>query len=183
MAEAPRNLYPLFLDLRERCCLVVGAGNVARRKILSLLECGARVVVVAPEASDFGSHVEVRRREFRDSDLEGMFFAVAATNNAETNHRIAQLARERGCVVNDVDSASFSDALVPAIFRRGEHVVVAVSTSGASPLLAQHLRDLLERVVSEAHGKAAEILASRRDHWKPTEEELRSLIQSLSIGE
>jgi siroheme synthase (precorrin-2 oxidase/ferrochelatase) len=60
---------------------------------------------------------------------------------------------------------------------------VAVSTSGASPLLAQHIRDLLERVVSDAHGKAAEVLASRRERWKPTHEELCALIQSLSMGE
>ena len=138
--------YPIYLDLRDRRVLVVGAGRVALRKTKGLLDSGARVTVVAPQWDEAFEDLPVRlvRRRFRVSDLAGAVLAFAATDDRPTNHRIAVAAKARGIFANIADSAAECAFLVPARVERGG-VQIAVSTGGVNPRMAAELRRKLEK--------------------------------------
>ncbi len=140
--------YPIFLDLKDRPVLVVGAGKVALRKVKGLLEAGARVMVVAPEwESEFESlPVRLIPRRFRATDLSGAMLVFAATDDRLANHRIGIAAKGKGVFANIADSAEECDFVVPARLQRGT-VQVAVSTGGENPRLSSELRKRLEEVL------------------------------------
>lgn len=144
--------YPIFLDLTEQPVLVVGAGKVALRKTTALIEAGARVTVVAPEALPEFSTLSLRllKRAFRPSDLKGKTLAFAASNVREVNHWVAIEAKRRGIVVNVADSLLECSFLVPARVRQGG-LQLAISTSGRSPRLAAKLRGQLETLLRRAN--------------------------------
>jgi precorrin-2 dehydrogenase / sirohydrochlorin ferrochelatase len=138
-------LYPLFMDVARRRCVVVGGGGVASRKARGLLESGARVTVVSPEISPEirEMEVEIHLRPYELGDLAGSVLAFAATDSRETNAAVALEAKERGIPVNVADRPSDGDFASPSTLRRGG-LQVAVSTGGASPTLARRIRDALE---------------------------------------
>jgi precorrin-2 dehydrogenase/sirohydrochlorin ferrochelatase len=140
--------YPIFLDLKDRSVLIVGAGRVALRKAKGLIEAGARVTVVAPEwESEFESlPVRLVQRRFRASDLTGMMLVFAATDDRLTNHRIGIAAKGKGVFANIADFAGECDFVVPARLQRGT-VQVAVSSGGENPRLSAELRKRLEEVL------------------------------------
>jgi siroheme synthase-like protein len=140
--------YPVFLDLKDRPVLVVGAGKIALRKTRGLLECGARVTVVAPECEPEFEDLPVRlvRRRFRASDLTGIFLVFAATDDRLTNHRIGVAAKGRGLFANIADSAEECGFIVPARLHRAE-VQIAISTGGENPRLSADLRRKLEEIL------------------------------------
>jgi len=140
--------YPIFLDLKDRPVLVVGAGKVALRKARGLVEAGARVTVVAPEWEPEFEDLPVRRiaRRFRASDLGGVQLVFAATDDRLTNHRVGVAAKGKGVFASIVDSAPECDVVVPARVQRGS-VQSAVSTGGESPRLAAELRRKLEEAL------------------------------------
>lgn len=142
-------LFPLFLRLEGRRCLLVGAGSIASQKLQGLLSAGADVHVVAP-AADRTIRDLVRQgsvcwsqREFRASDLSGMVLVVAATGNPRVNQAVFGEARSRGVLCNAVDEPEHCDFYYPAVVRRGD-LQIAISTSGNSPALAQRIRRELE---------------------------------------
>jgi len=143
--------YPVFLDLKDRPVLVVGAGQVALRKTRGLVEAGARVTVVAPACEPEFRSLPVRMvaRRFRASDLAGALLVFAATDNRLINHRIAMEAKGKGILANIADSAQECDFLVPARLARG-NLQIAVSTGGQNPRLAADLRRKLEEVLDSA---------------------------------
>lgn len=140
--------YPIFLDLKDRPVLVVGAGKVALRKTRGLLEAGARITVVAPECEPEFEELPLRlvRRRFRASDLSGATLVFAATDDRLTNHRIGIAAKGKGVFANIADSAEECGFLVPARVQRG-NIQVAVSTGGESPRLASDLRKKIEEIL------------------------------------
>jgi siroheme synthase-like protein len=140
--------YPIFLDLKDRPVLVVGAGKVALRKTKGLVEAGAQVTVVSPKHLREFAKLPVRlvEREFRTSDLAGPALVFAATDDRLTNHRIAIAAKGRGVFANVADSAEECGFIVPARLARGG-VQIAVSTGGRDPRLSKELREKLERVL------------------------------------
>jgi precorrin-2 dehydrogenase/sirohydrochlorin ferrochelatase len=140
--------YPIFLDLKDRAVLVVGAGKVALRKASGLLEAGARITVVAPEWEPEFETMPVRivQRRFRASDLAGCMLVFAATDDRLTNHRIGIAAKGKGIFANIADSAEECGFIVPARVQRGS-VQVAVSTGGERPRLSAELRKKLEDVL------------------------------------
>jgi precorrin-2 dehydrogenase/sirohydrochlorin ferrochelatase len=153
----PASLFPLFLKLEDRPCLVVGAGTIAASKISSLLEAGARVTVVAPGASD-----ELQKpaaegkfrwlaREFEVGDLVGVFLVIAATSDSAVNRAVFLEAQRLGILCNAVDDPPNCDFYFPAVVRRGD-LQIAISTSGQSPALAQRLRRELEETFDESAG-------------------------------
>ena len=140
--------YPIFLSLKDRPVLVVGAGKVALRKTRGLLEAGARITVVAPEWEDEFERLPVRLvpRRFRASDLASCVLVFAATNDRLANHRIGIAAKGKGIFANIADSAEECDFVVPArVLRDGIHV--AVSTGGENPRLSAELRRKLEEIL------------------------------------
>jgi precorrin-2 dehydrogenase/sirohydrochlorin ferrochelatase len=144
------SLFPMFVKLEGRTCLVVGAGRVGESKIRSLLVSRAKVHVVAPWATptvtawDRAGVLRWTPREFHPSDLNGVFLVVAATSTAAVNDVVYQEAQTRRVLCNVVDVPDRCDFYYPAVVRRGD-LQVAISTGGQSPALAQRLRRQLER--------------------------------------
>ena len=144
------SLFPMFLKLEGRSCLVVGAGKIGESKIRSLLAAHASVRIVAPSATSAVSEwaragiVTWDAREFESSDLNAMFLVVAATSTVEINDRVYREAQRRQILCNVVDDPERCDFYYPAVVRRGA-LQVAISTAGQSPALAQRLRREFER--------------------------------------
>jgi precorrin-2 dehydrogenase/sirohydrochlorin ferrochelatase len=144
------NLFPMFLKLEGRQCLVVGSGRVGEPKIEGLLETGARIRVVSLDASPAvrewarTGKLELELRSFSDDDLNGAFLAVVATNSRTLNERIYREAQRRGVLCNVVDVPDLCDFYYPAVVNRGD-LQIAVSTAGKSPSLAQKIRQQLEK--------------------------------------
>lgn len=143
--------YPLFMNLRGREVLVVGAGKVALRKVRGLIEAGARVSVVAPEVLPAFDTlpVKVLRRRFRRSDVRGQTLVFAAANDRRVNHAVAETAKLVGIPANIADAPDECDFIVPARARRGS-LQIAVSTGGRSPKLASGLRRKIEEILESA---------------------------------
>lgn len=150
------NLFPMFMKLNERSCLVVGAGNIGEQKIAGLLETGARIRVVAIEATPTvrewarEGRIELELRPYRSSDLEGVFLAVVATSSRTLNERIYGDAQARRVLCNVVDVPDLCDFFYPSVVRRGD-LQIAVSTAGQSPSLAQKIRQQLEKQFGPAY--------------------------------
>jgi precorrin-2 dehydrogenase/sirohydrochlorin ferrochelatase len=156
--------YPInVIGLERRHSVVIGGGNVAARKVAGLLEAGARVTVISPAlAPELETLAEAGRvvfigRDYCTGDLAGAFLAIAATDEPAVNQAVWQEAEQLGCLVNVVDDPAHSNFIVPAVVRRGD-VSVAVSTGGASPALARHLRERLETLVGPEYGELADLL-------------------------
>lgn len=144
------DLFPMFLKLEGRQCLVVGAGRVGEPKIGGLLESGAHIRVVALDASPIvrqwarSGKIDLELRPFVADDLDGAFLAVVATNSRTLNERVYHEAQRRRVLCNVVDVPDLCDFFYPAVVRRGD-LQIAVSTAGQSPSLAQQIRQQLEK--------------------------------------
>ena len=144
------SLFPMFLKLEGRQCLVVGAGRIGEPKIGGLLETGAHIRVVALAASPTvrewarEGKLELELRAFSADDLNGAFLSVVATNSRTLNERVYHEAQRRGVLCNVVDVPDLCDFFYPAVVRRGD-LQIAVSTAGQSPSLAQKIRQQLEK--------------------------------------
>lgn len=141
--------YPLFLDLRNRSCLVVGGGSVGTRKAETLVRCAADVTVISHEFSkelkDLGEKGNplLLNKEYDMSDLDGMFLVFAATSRRELNERIGKDAEKRGILYSVADDPDKSAFITPSVIEQGD-LTIAVSTGGQSPALARKLRKDLE---------------------------------------
>jgi uroporphyrin-III C-methyltransferase/precorrin-2 dehydrogenase/sirohydrochlorin ferrochelatase len=160
------ELYPVFLHLRGRPALLVGGGEIAAAKLDALLASGATVTVVAPRILPRLRRpgVELREREFTPSDLDGMWWAIAAAPPS-VNREVARSAEERRVFVNAVDDAGSASAFLGGVLRKGG-VTLAVSTAGRAPALAGLLREALEALVPEEIESWAQVAQELRAHWK-----------------
>jgi len=155
--EAENKYYPVFLDLEDRLCVVVGGGVVAYRKVEALLANGAVVRVVAPEISRSilrFQGLEIRKKEYDKSDLNGAFLVFAATDSEETNKAVSMDAQKLNVFCNVVDTPALCSFIVPSVVEKGP-IKIAISTGGISPALSKKLRQEL----STALGSEYEILA------------------------
>jgi uroporphyrin-III C-methyltransferase/precorrin-2 dehydrogenase/sirohydrochlorin ferrochelatase len=158
---------PIFLQVADRDCLVVGGGSVAARKIELLLRYGARVTVVAPQVCGSvaawarDGRLQFHARAFGSDDLAGCHLVYAATNDAVVNARVSELAQAQRIPVNVVDNPSLCSFIMPSIIDR-DPVQVAVSTGGASPVLARLLRARLETLIPASYGRLARLMARFR---------------------
>jgi uroporphyrin-III C-methyltransferase/precorrin-2 dehydrogenase/sirohydrochlorin ferrochelatase len=161
------NLFPLFLKLEGRPCLVVGAGTIAAPKIESLLHVGGQVTVVAPEAlpviAAWADENKIRwiEREFLPTDLDGALLVVTATNQKIVNHAVAEAARAKGILCNSVDDPPDCDFYYGSVVERGS-LQVAISTAGKSPALAQRLREELSALIADDTDAWLDQLGERR---------------------
>jgi precorrin-2 dehydrogenase/sirohydrochlorin ferrochelatase len=160
------NLFPIFLKLEGRRCLVVGGGNVGTQKIAGLLDAGAQVTVVDPSPSvavrEFlGSRVTWHARKYFPGDLDGVYLVIAATSDEEANRQIYRESQRRGILANVVDVPPLCDFYYPAVVRRGA-LVVAVSSGGESPHLAQRVRDEISNLLPEELEAALNRIGSER---------------------
>lgn len=161
------NLFPMFMKLAGKQCLVVGAGKVGEPKIGGLIDTGALVQVVAIEASDTvrgwaeAGKIGLELRRFLPADLEGKFLAVVATASNNLNRLIYREAQQRAVLCNVVDVPEYCDFFYPAVVRRGD-LQIAISTAGQSPSLAQKLRQQLERQFGPEYAAWVEQLGETR---------------------
>ena len=169
--------YPINVNLAHRRCLVIGGGAVAERKVETLLEFGAEVVVIAPEISPGLSDLVSRRliQHFASSyqsDLsdptdpsDRPFLVFAATDDREVNKQVSADCQSRGILVNVADDPELCTFFVPANVRRGD-LIVSISTSGKSPAMARWLRERLEATLGLEYGRLADILGALRSEVK-----------------
>lgn len=184
-------LFPMFLKLAGRRCLVVGAGAVAEEKIDGLLATGAEIRVVAPWATlkiqklarEKKLHWEARR--FRPADLKGAFLVVAATSSPRVHEKIYREARRRGVLCNVVDDPPRCDFYYGSVVRRGA-LQIAISTDGQSPALSQRLRKTLERQFGPEYEEWIALLGEARTRLfarKMDPEERKRLLHVMASPE
>ena len=145
--------YPISLNIEEKLCVVVGGGNVAERKVLSLLNAHASVRIISPQLTEVlagvlseqvtNVSVEWRSRGYQRGDLDCALLVFAATDNRHVQNAVVRDAQEAGVLVNVADAPDLCDFQVPAVVQR-DNLNIAVSTNGASPALAAKLRQELE---------------------------------------
>ncbi|MBI2940742.1 MAG: bifunctional precorrin-2 dehydrogenase/sirohydrochlorin ferrochelatase [Chloroflexi bacterium] len=164
--------YSICLDLREKPCLVVGGGDVAARKVVALLDSGARVRVISPavcpELAERAGRGEVEwiSRRFQLGDVDPSFrLVIAATDDRPENGRIAAEARQRRVLVNAVDDVPNCDFIAPALVRQGD-VQVAISTNGRSPAFAHWLRTELEQFLTAEYAALLDVCGDVRDELR-----------------
>ena len=161
------TLFPMFMKLEGRSCLVVGAGAIGEPKIGSLLTSGASLCVIAPQVSPAVAEwaragvIVWEAREFKVTDLDGVFLVIAATSSREVNGAIFHEARQRNILCNVVDDPEYCDFYYPAVVRRGD-LQLAISTNGHSPALAQRIRRELEIQFGPEYGEWLEELGKIR---------------------
>lgn len=180
------SLLPLFLKLEGRTALVVGAGAVAERKIAALLDAGALVRVVAPEASDAvrtlaaEGRVEWRARAFEDADLDGAWLAFAATSDAVVQRGVAESAAARRVFCVAVDDPPNASAYSGAVVRRPPFAI-AVSSSGAAPALTRLVREVLESALPSDDwiARAEQLRARWLAEKTPMQDRFEQLVREL----
>ena len=159
--------YPIFLDIHNRPCLVVGAGSVGSRKALTLLACGARVTVVAPVVDGtlrdlaVAGIIEIRKRPYQSADLDGMFLVIGATNDAALNLRIKADADRLEKLCNISDCPEACNFILPSVVERGD-LVIAISTSGMSPAFAKRIRKYLETTFGPEYADFLKLMGAIR---------------------
>jgi precorrin-2 dehydrogenase/sirohydrochlorin ferrochelatase len=162
------SLFPAFLKIAGRRCLVVGAGPIAEEKIHGLLRAGAEVWVLAPKATDHiqawhrGGRIRWQARKFRGADLSGAFLVIAATSSPGLHERIYRLTRRKKVLCNVVDDPEHCDFYYGAVVRRGA-LQIAISSGGQSPALAQRLRKQLEQQFGAEYERWLEELGKTRE--------------------
>lgn len=165
------DYFPLFLKLNDQQCLVVGAGEIAARKIELLARSGAVITVIANTISLTVSNLQnthqliIKKRLFDEADVKGYRLVVSATNNPETNILVARVAIEQNILVNVVDNPALCSFIFPAIIDRSP-VIAAVSSGGASPVLARLLRAKIESIIPPASGQLVHLAEKFRSKVK-----------------
>lgn len=159
--------YPIFLDIKDKPCVVIGGGTVAERKAISLVDAGARVTVISPDATPvlgemaMAGRVVIKNRTYQDGDLDGAFMAYAATDDDGINGLVAEEARRRRVLLNVADTPALCDFIVPSVVERGR-LSIAISTSGASPAFTMRLRKELDKMYGEEYAVFLDIMAAIR---------------------
>jgi precorrin-2 dehydrogenase / sirohydrochlorin ferrochelatase len=189
MLETP--FYIACLKLTGRRCLVVGGGEVGLEKVEGLLACDGDVTLVSPEATPelealaAEGSIQWEQREYRRSDLERTFIAIAATADTDVNIRVWEEAEERAMLVNVVDVPPLCNFILPAIVRTGP-LAIAISTAGASPALAKRIKAEIAEEYGQPYARLAEILNEVRGWAKgmlPTYQDRKAFFESIVEGE
>jgi precorrin-2 dehydrogenase / sirohydrochlorin ferrochelatase len=174
------KLYPLFINIENKPAVIVGGGEVACRKLKDLLECGAKIKVIAPvihkEIMDIKTNnpdsVKILKRGYRYNDIEGAYIVFAASDNPEINNAIFLEAEKKRIPVNSVDDPENCSFIVPSVSRRG-NLILAVSTSGASPAMAAKIRRTIEKNIPEN----IEVILTALQEARTTLKDIKNLTQ------
>jgi len=192
--------YPIYLDIKNRNCLVVGGGSVGTRKVLTLLACGANVTVISTAATEKlhqlsnNGMINLEERYFKATDLDDRFLVIGATDNQELNFKIHAEAERCGLLCNIADRPKACNFILPSVVSRGD-LIIAISTSGKSPAFAKKLRKHLEKEFGDEYAEFLNLMGAIRkkllsqDHepeaHKPLFEQLieRDLVQMIKEGD
>lgn len=160
-------MYPVFLKLEDKPCLVIGGGKVAQGKTADLLESGARVTIISPDLTESlerlvsNNKVEYKERPYQKGDSRGYVLIIAATNKKEINRMVYEEASRKGILINSVDDPESCSFYAPALLKRGS-LKIAVSTGGKLPMLAGRIKRLLASLVPEDAGDRLDELGELR---------------------
>lgn len=183
--------YPIFLDLKDRRVLMVGGGVIAEGKARQLIDAGARVSVVSLTLTEpmarWNRRGEIAWREgvFAESDLDGVWLVISATDDRTVNSEVARTAAERGLLCNVVDQTEFCNFITPALITRGR-LQIAVSSSGGSPSVAQRVKREIGQLIGDEYSTLLEIAAEIRPEAKrliPNFEHRRQLLHEFAESE
>ncbi len=159
--------YPIYVDLQERHCIVIGGGTIAEGKVTGLLEAGARVTLISPTLTpalralaDEGRFAHLVRG-YQPGDLAGALMVISATDDRAINEQVWAEANERQQLVNVVDDVPHCGFIAPSIVRRGD-LTIAISTSGHAPVLAVRLRQWLDSVLGDEYARFLELAGTLR---------------------
>lgn len=143
--ESKKSFFPLFIDLTNKNCLVVGGGNIAARKVRSLVEYGARVVVIAPSILPeiLDQDVDIEKRGFKAEDIKDKFLVVAATDDEKLNEMIVDLCEDSNILVNNITSKTYMSARFTAHIDNNEYQI-AISAKGNPRESVKLKRELIE---------------------------------------
>ena len=161
------NFFPVNLNLRGRKCLVVGGGRVAGRKVKSLLQCGADILVVSPELTEelgklvAEGAINFVNRHYIAEDMDDCFIVISAADDSKVNSRVADDCFARNIPINVVDDPARCSFTVPSVLRRGS-LCIAVSTDGKSPLLSKKIREDLEELFEPEYAEFLELMGEIR---------------------
>jgi len=159
--------YPVFIELKDRACLVIGGGREAQRKVEGLLAADGKVTVISPALTDdlkrmlAGGRFTWIEREYREGDVEGYEVVMVATDDGAVNAEVSAEGKRRRVWVNAADDPPNCDFILPAVIRKGS-ITIAASTGGGSPALARRLREELEAYLTEEMPALAELLREVR---------------------
>ena len=159
--------YPIYLSLKRKRVVVIGGGEVAERKVESLLGMGASIVVISPEVTERldslaqSDEIQIERRGYAAGDCNDAALVFSATDDANVSTAVFQDATQAGALVNTADQPALCDFIMPAVVRRGD-VAIAISTGGTSPGLAARLRRKIAGTIGPEYAKLAELLSRAR---------------------
>lgn len=171
------DFLPLFFNLKEQHCLVVGGGEVASRKVSLLLEAGAQVTIISPllcsslEPLAKNRQLTHKEKTFEESDLDNFVLVISATEERATNELVSKSAKQKNIPVNVVDNPDLCSFIFPSIIDRSP-VIAAISTGARSPVLARLLRSKIESTIPAAYGKLAELADKFRPQVKKRFQEI-----------
>ncbi len=161
------RFFPICLDLKEKKCVVIGGGQVAERKCISLQKHGVKVTIVAPEVTDkireLGANgsIDITIGMYDPSALDGAALVIGATDSADVNRAVYETASAKNIPVNIVDSPELCTFIVPAVLERGD-LCIAVSTGGKSPAVAREIRKKLDDDFGAEWGEYLDIMGRAR---------------------
>lgn len=159
--------YPLYMDIEGKRCVVIGGGEVAERKVASLVECGADVEVISPNLTQNlrelvkAGAIEVKQRSYEPGDIESAILVIAATDDNIMNRAIHREAVENNIPVNVVDVPELCTFIVPSTIRRGD-LIISISTSGSCPALAKKIRKQLQQLFGDEYANYCAVLRDFR---------------------
>jgi len=158
------KFYPIYLDVKGKRCVIVGGGKVAYRKVCSLKDAGADVIVVSPEICPEMADVKgitLIKTKYDEELLESALLVIAATDNEAVNEKVAVDARKRNIIVNVIDHPELCSFIVPSTINRGD-LCISISTGGASPAVAKRIREKLEVVFGVEYEEYLNLLTKMR---------------------
>ncbi len=165
------RLYPVFLNLKNKDCLVFGGGKVAERKVRSLIKSKARITLIDPKASrdilalSKKHGFKIIKRNYRKKDIKGFFLIIAATDSEAVNGLIAKESAKYKIFCNVVDDPEKCDFFIPASFGVKD-LKIAISTNGKSPALAKKLKNEIKNIISSEVPNLIDILAELKRNLK-----------------
>ena len=163
--------FPMYVDMTERECLIVGGGNVAYRKVMVMLDFGAKVTVVAEDIcdelrkltiDDTADRIMFIKRRFERKDCDGMEMVIAATDDNALNHEIAEYCKAKGIMVNAVDQKADCSFIFPSYIKE-KNLVAAFSSGGNSPVLTQYLKGKEQEILTPFLGELNEYMGQIRE--------------------
>lgn len=158
------SYFPLYVDISNKNCVVIGGGNTAARKIKKLLLFNAKITVIAPyicEEIKEIKNIKILNKKFKDKDVDNAFIVIGATDDKKINSRISQICREKNIPVNIVDEPQNCSFYFPSIVRKN-NITIGISTDGEAPLIARFLREKIEKFLDDDIIKISEKISECR---------------------